>query len=169
MITAHRRTIVVFAALLTVLVVAAALTWSRGDAETQSVPTLATVPGALSGGDTGEIKADGPVSFVWWGPVGSLSVDDDSSGEADHQFVIPAGAGASIEAGEEINILPEVLEVRVGETIEIVNDDDQLHFVGPFTVGEGESLRQRFSESGESIGICSAHVLGSVKVVVLEA
>lgn len=113
--------------------------------------------------------SSGNLSYAWWGPHQHLSDDVDSSGAADHRYVIPFGAGAAIEAGEAIEILPAILEVHVGETIEIVNEDDRLHFIGPFTVEQGEVLRQRFSKPGESLQtLCSIHLLGSVQVIVSE-
>ena len=52
----------------------------------------------------------------------------------EHDYVIPAGTGDALDAGEDIEILPEVLEAEVGETIRIVNDDDRGHVVGVFFV-----------------------------------
>ena len=46
------------------------------------------------------------------------------------------GAGAKIEAGESINIIPAELMVRVGESLRIINDDDRGHVVGVFFVGQ---------------------------------
>ena len=98
------------------------------------------------------------------------SVDaDDEQDDATYRFVIPPGAGEALDAGEPLEILPGTLEVQVGETIRIVNDDDRGHNVGPFFVGAGETLTQRFSSPGEFVGICTVHPSGQLVLVVSEA
>ena len=87
---------------------------------------------------------------------------EDAAGAADYSFTIPAGAGEAYDRGEPLEILPGELRVRVGEVIEIVNRDDRGHLVGPFYVGEGETLRQRFASPGEFIGICTVHPSGEL-------
>jgi plastocyanin len=52
--------------------------------------------------------------------------------------------------------------VTVGETIEIVNEDDRGHLVGPFFVGAHETLTQRFTAPGEFIGACTVHPSGEL-------
>lgn len=94
---------------------------------------------------------------------------DAEAGEADYSFVIPSGAGEALDAGEPLEILPARLEVQVGETIEIVNEDDRGHLVGPFFVGEGETLRQRFSSPGEFIGLCTVHPSGELRLIIGDA
>ena len=80
--------------------------------------------------------------------------------EATYEYVIPAGAGEALDAGMPLEILPAELEVRVGETIRIVNTDDRGHTVGPFFVGANETLTHRFSSPGEFTGACSVHPSG---------
>ncbi len=90
----------------------------------------------------------------------------DSVDAATYEYVIPAGAGEALDAGTPLEILPGELEVRVGETIRIVNDDDRGHSVGPFFVGANETLTQRFSSPGEFVGICTVHPSGEFVLVV---
>ena len=99
----------------------------------------------------------------------SLFADEGDSRPADYQFTIPAGAGSSLDAGEPLEILPAELEVHVGEVIEIVNEDDRGHLVGPFFVGAGETLRQRFASAGTFIGECTVHPSGQIELVVTES
>ncbi len=95
--------------------------------------------------------------------------DDDSSGaNADYSFTIPAGTGEAIDSGESVDILPQALDVKVGEVLELVNFDDRGHLVGPFFVGKGETLRQRFNAPGTFIGICSVHDSGEITLTVTE-
>ena len=86
---------------------------------------------------------------------------------ADYSFTIPAGAGEAIDRGEPLDILPGALQVRIGEVLELVNLDDRGHLVGPFFVGEGETLRQRFSTPGVFEGICSVHPSGEFVLTVV--
>jgi len=86
----------------------------------------------------------------------------------EHDYVIPAGTGDALDAGEDIEILPEVLEAEVGETIRIVNDDDRGHVVGVFFVGAGETLTQTFTAPGEFSGSCTVHTDGKFTLQVTE-
>jgi plastocyanin len=99
---------------------------------------------------------------------GELFVEEGSSIEADYRYTIPVGAGEALDAGEPLEILPAELEVEVGEVIEIVNEDERGHLVGPFFVGKGETLRQRFSSPGQFIGQCTVHPSGELTLTVVE-
>lgn len=74
---------------------------------------------------------------------------------ADYEYEIPPGTGERTDAGEELDIFPLLLEVRVGESIRIVNNDDRDHLIGAFFVGAGETLTQEFVSSGVLTGECS--------------
>ncbi len=82
------------------------------------------------------------------------------------EYVIPAGAGEALDAGTPLEILPAELEVNVGDTIRIENQDDRGHTVGPFFVGANETLTQRFSTPGEFEGVCTVHPSGQLVLVV---
>jgi plastocyanin len=88
---------------------------------------------------------------------------------ATYEYVIPAGAGEAIDRGEPLEILPAELDVTVGETIRIVNHDDRGHNIGPFFVGAGETVTQRFSSPGEFVGVCTVHPSGQIVLVVSDA
>lgn len=89
-----------------------------------------------------------------------LGSAEDAS-EFDWDYVIPAGTAARIEDGEDVEIVPADLTVRVGDVIRIVNDDTSDHIVGVFFVGAGETLTQRFKTEGVLQGECSVHPSGS--------
>ncbi len=89
--------------------------------------------------------------------------------EATFDFTIPLGAGDALDAGEPLEILPAELNVTVGETIRIVNDDDRGHNIGPWFVGPEETLTQQFSSPGEFEGVCTVHPSGQLVLVVSEA
>ncbi len=98
---------------------------------------------------------------------GYAEADDTST--ATYEFVIPAGAGEAIDRGEPLDILPAELEVTVGETIRIVNEDDRGHSVGPWFVGANEVVSQEFTRVGTFQGECTVHPSGQLVLVVAEA
>jgi hypothetical protein len=99
---------------------------------------------------------------------GPLLVDDGSVEAADYSYTIPAGSGEAIDRGEALDILPRELNVQVGQLFELINLDDRGHLVGPFFVGKGETLRQRFNAPGTFIGACSVHPSGEIVLTVNE-
>lgn len=101
------------------------------------------------------------------GAGGAVSISDASEETAfDYDFVIPPGTADRIAAGEEVEIVPAELDVHVGDSIRIVNDDSEGHVVGLFYVGAGETLTQRFNSEGVLEGECSVHPSGEFTLVV---
>ncbi len=90
----------------------------------------------------------------------------DVSETATFEYVIPVGAGEALDAGTPLEILPAELQVDVGDTIRIENQDDRGHTVGPFFVGANETLTQRFSTPGEFVGVCTVHPSGELVLIV---
>jgi len=93
-------------------------------------------------------------------------VDASAEAIADHRYVIPVGAGLALDAGTPLEILPADFDARVGETIEIVNEDDRGHLIGPWFVGAGETMRQTFTSPGEYFGECTVHPSGQIVVTI---
>lgn len=85
----------------------------------------------------------------------------------DYHYLIPLGTGRRIDAGEQVEILPAELVAHVGETIQIVNDDDRGHTAGPFYVAAGQTLTQTFTSPGTLAGLCSVHPSGQFVLDVL--
>lgn len=102
------------------------------------------------------------------GRDGALVVEDPTAVEVDYEYVIPLGTGAKFDAGEVVEILPGEMTVRVGEVMRIVNQDDRQHLIGPFFVGAGETLTQRFASAGEFTGLCTVHPSGEFVLTVEE-
>jgi plastocyanin len=112
------------------------------------------------------VTAMGTVGCGGEPPTPGVQIADESAA-ADYRYTIPAGTGARLDDGQRFEILPEQLEVRVGETIEIINDDERGHVIGVFYVGPNETLRQTFTEAGTLIGECSIHPSGSFSLTVV--
>ena len=102
------------------------------------------------------------------GEPAALIEDETALGDADYAYVIPLGAGEALDDGQPLEILPGEMTVTVGEVIEIVNEDDRGHLVGPFFVGAGETLRQRFASPGEFVGVCTVHPSGELRLEIVE-
>lgn len=90
----------------------------------------------------------------------------ESAVSADYDYLIPAGTGDRLDAGERVDLIPADLVVTVGETIQIVNEDSRGHVIGAFYVGPGETLRQTFTEPGVLAGECSIHPSGRFSLTV---
>jgi plastocyanin len=93
-------------------------------------------------------------------------VDASADSIADYEYVIPIGAGLALDAGSPLAILPGDFDARVGQTIQIINEDDRGHLVGPWFVGAGETMRQTFKTPGEFIGECTVHPSGQIVVTI---
>ena len=92
----------------------------------------------------------------------------DAAVPADYEYVIPAGTGERIDAGEEVEILPGRIDAKVGEVIRIINEDDRGQLVGPFFVGAQETVTQRFASPGTFVGACYVHPSGQLILEVTE-
>lgn len=82
------------------------------------------------------------------------------------RVAVAAGTAERIADGEALELLPPTLEVTVGDRLEIVNDDDVTHQVGPYTVAPGQTLRQSFTSPGTLEGACTLHPSGAIRIVV---
>ena len=100
------------------------------------------------------------------GDEDGFDLADAGPGDSDLSYLIPPGAGAALDAGQPLEIMPVRVEVSVGDVIEIVNQDDRDHLIGPFFVGAGETVRQEFASAGEYVGACSVSPTGEIVVVV---
>lgn len=81
-------------------------------------------------------------------------------------YVIPAGTGARVDLGDiPADLFPEYLEVQLGDTITIDNQDQRSHVLGPFTVRAGEQFRYVFTEPGTYRGACTVHGTGHEAIV----
>jgi plastocyanin len=96
------------------------------------------------------------------GSSGALKIAGaDDATEFAYDFTIPPGTSDQIAAGQDVEIVPAELVVKVGEAIRIVNNDSEDHVVGVFFVASGETLTQRFNSVGVLEGECDVHPSGS--------
>lgn len=85
-----------------------------------------------------------------------------------HSLEIPLGTAELREQGLLTeDVLPQEYTIAVGDTIEVVNDDDVVHTYGPFTVRPGESQSLTFDEPGFFFGVCTASDHDTVTITVV--
>lgn len=81
-----------------------------------------------------------------------------------HTITIPLGTSERLDAGEDVELIPENLRFTLQDRLVITNNDVAFHQVGPFTVGPGETVDQTFGEVATFEGLCSLHPSGSVSI-----
>ena len=81
---------------------------------------------------------------------------------------MPFGSGNRLDSGEILDIMPQELTVKVGESIRIVNDDIRDFMIGPFFVMAGQTLAMRFTNPGTIEGVCEINPEGKFVITVLE-
>jgi hypothetical protein len=98
-----------------------------------------------------------------------LDSNDAETDAVEHEYVVPLGTGDRIDAGEEVEIVPRKLEVKVGDSIRIVNDDVQGVNVGIFWVPAGRTATMEFTTPGTLTGECDVHPDGAFTIEVIKA
>lgn len=111
---------------------------ARADLRLAAVAVLAVVAVALPGCGGGD--GDGPAASAR-----TIVVD------------VPRGSAARIARGEELNVVPDRIDARVGDTLRLVNRDTRAHMIGPFLVGPGQRVESRLARAGTFEGACTLH------------
>jgi len=83
------------------------------------------------------------------------------------EYTIPLGTGERIDRGEKVEIVPSKIVLHVGDRFVVHNDDDREHAVGPYVVGAGETLEQRYTTPGLLRGLCTLHQSRELEILVL--
>jgi hypothetical protein len=112
-----------------------------------------------SGSDSGTLGG-GP--RAQWG---ALAEDD----KATYEFIVPYGTSVKIDQGQQVDLMPQRLDVKVGESIRIKNQDGRDYMIGPFFVTAGQELAMRFTQPGELSGICQMNPEGEFLINVTKA
>lgn len=88
-------------------------------------------------------------------------------GAETHVYVVEAGTGSRLDAGEAVELMPTEVRLSVGDTLVIRNDDDRDYTVGPYTVRAGEELTQTYYSPQVLVGECSLSGSGEVQIIVM--
>ncbi|MBS1848202.1 MAG: hypothetical protein JST73_07975 [Actinobacteria bacterium] len=70
-----------------------------------------------------------------------------------HDFVIPAGTADRVARGEDPKIIPRRIDLHVGDSIRVRNDDTKIARFGLFNVGPGDTVSMTFNEVGVKSGV----------------
>ena len=90
-----------------------------------------------------------------------------SVGNKTYSYVIPSGAQAKIDQGlPDGTNMPDYLELRVGDTIEVDNQDSAGHTYSFLVMRPGEKVKYTFRTKGIFVGECSigGHTSVTVRV-----
>lgn len=87
---------------------------------------------------------------------------------ATYEYTVPFGTGNRLDSGFTVDIMPQTLDVKVGESIRIVNDDIRDFMVGPFFVQAGQTLAMRFTHAGVLSGVCQINPGGEFVITVTD-
>ena len=98
--------------------------------------------------------------------VGVVAVTNKEEPAQTVTFVVPDGTAEKVYLGKTVNIMPPKVDLPVGDTLVVRNDDSQTATVGPFTVRPGETLTQTFRRPQTLIGECTLSGTGEVKIIV---
>lgn len=96
------------------------------------------------------------------GGPGSILTGND--GTATHTYVIKPGTFDAMATGQSIQVLPDDLQFKVGETIRIRNEDSKSGIVGPFFVDAHSTMTQKFTSAGTYQGMCNVHPSGRITI-----
>lgn len=83
-------------------------------------------------------------------------------------FTVPPGSVARLASGEQLDILPQTIELslRGKDTLVIRNEDVQSIQVGPFKIAPGQQFEQRYYNPGVYELICTVHQSQRLRIVV---
>lgn len=89
--------------------------------------------------------------------------------EATYTFEVPYGTSVKIDQGQQVDLMPQQLDVKVGESIRIINKDGRDYMIGPFFVTAGQELSMQFTQPGVLSGQCDMNPEGEFIINVAEA
>ena len=121
-----------------------------------SVLLLAVALPAASLGLAACDNGDGGGSNVAAAQWGQLGADE----KATFEYVVPYGTSVKIDQGQQVDLMPQQLDVKVGDSIRITNRDGRDYMIGPFFVTAGSTVAMRFTQAGQLSGICQMNPEG---------
>jgi hypothetical protein len=119
-------------------------------------------------GKRGAWWAAGLVVLAWLAGVGWAAFAPIRVDTRDALFVIPKGTWGRRMAGNQVEILPERIDLTLGlkDILLLRNDDEVPQQFGPVVIMPGQSFRLPFEVASSYSFACSAHASGQMSVVV---
>ena len=84
------------------------------------------------------------------------------------ELVVPAGTQDRLDAGEQVAVMPDRIDLEVGDTLLIRNEDDVDHTVGPYFVGAEGEISLTYSVAGRYEGYCPVSAGERYEIVVTD-
>ncbi len=82
------------------------------------------------------------------------------------RLIIPSGTSQKVNAGQQVEGIPDRIEARVGDTLVVENRDSSTQFVSGFAISPGQTMKIPLLREGTYMTNCSAHRDRSIKMVV---
>jgi hypothetical protein len=81
---------------------------------------------------------------------------------------VPPGTAARIAAGEEVELFPRQINLRLSEqdTLVVRNDDSEPVTIGPYRIAPGQRFVQHYASPGTFELLCSIHGGDTLRIVV---
>lgn len=108
--------------------------------------------------------------FEFTVPTNSTIEQSLSDVSREFHVIIPEGTSALIESGQDPNVIPSeiILKLEEHNILVIQNNDSVDHFVGPFFIKADENIRQEFTRPAIYEGGCSIHKNEVVRIIIEE-
>ena len=84
------------------------------------------------------------------------------------EIIVPAGSRDRMRAGEYVVVMLAKLEMRVGDTLLIRNEDIAPHSVGPYVVQAGKEMKLTYGKAGKSEGFCAMSEGQNYEIVITD-
>lgn len=102
-----------------------------------------------------------------WGIGGNESAAVAVPEGTTYTYVIPAGTATKMKNNQYVaDILPEFVQLSVGDSIVVENQDDATHTFGPITVRANETSSVDFINPGIYFGLCTVGTHESITIQV---
>lgn len=98
----------------------------------------------------------------------AVACGDTSEGPRVEELVVPLGTMERLAHGEDVVVMPSVLEFEVGDTLRIRNEDVVEQAVGPYRVAAGEEFELTFGAPGRFVGMCPLSEGDRYEIVITE-
>ena len=102
------------------------------------------------------------------GGLGWAALAPVEAASRDELFEIPPGTSARRLAGEELEILPQTIRLKLGlnDVLVLKNADNAPHIFGPTLIMPGQTFRLPFTQASTYSFLCTAHADGQLNVIV---
>jgi len=90
---------------------------------------------------------------------------DENQGET-VRLVIPAGTSKKVNAGKDVEGIPDRISANVGDTLVVENRDSSTQFISGFAISPGQTMKIPLLREGTYMTNCSAHRNRSIEMVV---